>query len=126
MPAPEIAISVTTYQKPWHLRRALASIAGQQRIDGRFEVVVTDDGSTDETPEIVDRFRRGVDFPVHFTSHPHAAFQVSKSRNAGARATTAPYLLFVDGDCVLPLDHVATHLAHRRPGRAILGDCYRI
>lgn len=126
MPDLEVAISVTTYQKPWHLRRALASIAGQQGIAGRFEVVVTDDGSTDETPEIVEQFRRGVDFPVHFTTHPRAAFQVSKCRNSGARATTAPYLLFVDGDCVLPPDHVATHLAHRRPGRAILGDCYRI
>jgi GT2 family glycosyltransferase len=126
MPDFEIAISVTTYQKPWHLRRALASIAGQQGIRSKFEVVVTDDGSTDETPEIVERFRRSVDFPVHFTTHPHAAFQVSKCRNAGARATTAPYLLFVDGDCVLPPDHVATHLACRRAGRAILGDCYRI
>ena len=42
------------------------------------------------------------------------------------RATTAPYLLFVDGDCVLPPNHVAIHLAHRREGRAMLGDCYRI
>jgi GT2 family glycosyltransferase len=126
MPNLEIAISVTTYLKPWHLRRALASIAGQQDVRGKFEVVVTDDGSTDETPEIVERFRRGVDFPVHFTTHPHAAFQVSKCRNSGARATSAPYLLFVDGDCVLPPDHVATHLAHRRLGAALLGDCYRI
>ncbi|HKD35655.1 MAG TPA: glycosyltransferase, partial [Pirellulales bacterium] len=126
MPDFEVAISVTTYQKPWHLRRALASIAGQQGISGKFEVVVTDDGSTDETARLVEHFRRSVDFPVHFTTHPHAAFQVSKCRNAGARATTAPYLLFVDGDCVLPPDHVATHLERRRPGHALIGDCYRI
>jgi glycosyltransferase involved in cell wall biosynthesis len=122
----EVAICVTTYQKPWHLRRTLASILGQRGIAGRFEAVITDDGSTDETPEIVEQFRRTVDFPVAFTTHPHAAFQVSKCRNEGARATRAPYLLFVDGDCVLPPDHVATHLAQRRPGYALLGDCYRI
>lgn len=122
----EVAISVTTYQKPWHLRRTLASILGQQGIAGRYEVVITDDGSTDETPEIVEQFRRQASFPVGFTTHPHAAFQVSKCRNEGARATTAPYLLFVDGDCVLPPDHVATHLARRRPGHALIGDCYRI
>jgi glycosyltransferase involved in cell wall biosynthesis len=122
----EVAISVTTYQKPWHLRRTLASIAGQQGIDGKFEVVVTDDGSTDETAEIVEQFRRNVDFPVRFTTHPHAAFQVSKCRNAGARATAAPYLLYVDGDCVLPPNHVAIHLVHRKAGYAVLGDCYRV
>ncbi|HEV3417016.1 MAG TPA: galactosyltransferase-related protein [Pirellulales bacterium] len=126
MPDIEIAISVTTYQKPWHLRRALASIAGQRGVEGKIEVVVTDDGSTDETSQIVAQFRREVDFPVYFTTHEHAAFQVSRCRNEGAQATTAPYLLFVDGDCVLPADHVAIHLARRRPGRAMLGDCYRI
>lgn len=126
MPEIEVAISVTTYRKPWHLRRSLASIAGQRGIGGKFEVVVTDDGSTDETADVVEQFRRSVDFPVHFTTHPHAAFQVSKCRNAGARVTTAPYLLFVDGDCVLPPDHVAVHLAQRKAGYAVLGDCYRI
>ena len=53
---PEIALSLTTYQKPWHLRRALASIAGQRGVEGRMELVVTDDGSTDETPQIVEEF----------------------------------------------------------------------
>ena len=125
-PTPEIALSVTTYQKPWHLRRALASIAGQRGVEGRMELVVTDDGSTDETPEIVEQFRRRVRFPGDV--HHARAFDLPsrrRSRNDGARATTAPYLLFIDGDCVLPPDHVAIHLAQRKPGRAMLGDCHR-
>ncbi len=94
MATPEIAICVTTYQKPWHLRRVLASIAGQQGVEGKFEVAVTDDGSTDETPEIVEEFRRRVDFPVRFTTHEHTVFHPARCRNDGARATSAPYLLF--------------------------------
>lgn len=125
MAEPEIALSLTTYQKPWHLRRALASIAGQRGVEGRMELVVTDDGSTDETAEVVEEFRRRVRFPVSFTTHEHFIYHPSRSRNDGARATTAPYLLFVDGDCVLPPDHVAIHLAQRKPGCAMLGDCYR-
>ena len=126
MPDPEIAISVTTYHKPWHLRRVLASIAGQQGVTGKFEVAVTDDGSTDETPQIVEQFRRSVDFPVCFTTHEHTTFHPARCRNDGARATSAPYLLYLDGDCVLPPDHVAIHLAHRRPGYVMLGFCYRV
>ena len=125
MAEPEIALSVTTYQKPWHLRRVLASIAGQRGVEGRMELVVTDDGSTDETPDIVEQFRRRVRFPVTFTTHEHLIYHPSRSRNDGARATTAPYLLFIDGDCVLPPDHVAIHLSQRKPGRAMLGDCQR-
>jgi glycosyltransferase involved in cell wall biosynthesis len=125
MSTPEIALSVTTYQKPWHLRRVLASIAGQRGVEGRMELVVTDDGSTDETAEIVEQFRSRVGFPVMFTTHEHLAYHPAKSRNEGARATTAPYLLFIDGDCLLPPDHVAIHLAQRKPGCAMLGDCQR-
>ena len=83
MPAPEIAISVTTYQKPWHLRRVLASIAGQLGVDGKFEVAVTDDGSTDETSQIVEEFRRRGDFPVRFTTHEHTVFHPARAATTG-------------------------------------------
>jgi glycosyltransferase involved in cell wall biosynthesis len=56
MAAPEIALIVSTYEKPTHLARVLCSIGCQQEVDGLFEVVVTDDGSTDETSDVVERF----------------------------------------------------------------------
>jgi hypothetical protein len=41
-------------------------------------------------------------------------------------ASAAPYLLFTDGDCILPPDHIRWHLEFRRPGRVVVGDCYRL
>jgi GT2 family glycosyltransferase len=123
---PEIAILVSTYQRPQHLRRALLSIAMQRDVDGKMEVIVTDDGSADETPEVVRAYARSVDFPVRFTTHPHAAFQLARCRNEGVAASEAPYLLFLDGDCVLPADHVAIHLAQRRPGHVMAGHFVRL
>jgi glycosyltransferase involved in cell wall biosynthesis len=122
----EIAILVSTYQRPSHLRRALLSIGLQRNVAGRMEVVVTDDGSIDETPNVVREFAESVDFPVHFTTHPHTTFQLARSRNEGVRASTAPYLLFLDGDCLLPPDHVATHLQRRRSGTVMAGNCARL
>lgn len=91
-----------------------------------MELVVTDDGSTDETPRIVEEFARTVPFRVGFTTHPHTTFRLSHCRNEGVKASSAPYLLFLDGDCVLPRDHVRTHLAHRQPGMVMAGDCCRL
>ncbi len=126
MKQPEIALLISTYQRSAHLRRALESIALQREVDGLLEVVVTDDGSTDETAEIVAEFARRTPFRVGFTTHPHGGFQLAKCRNEGARASTAPYLLFLDGDCVLPRDHVRKHLDHRRPNTVMAGDCARL
>ncbi len=123
---PEIALSVVTYQRPTSLALVLESIAAQQGVDGKMEVVVTDDGSTDNTPQLVEAFRRQVDFPVKFTTHPHRSFQVARCRNEGAAATSAPYLLFLDGDCVLPPHHVRTHLEQREPNAVLVGDVCRL
>src|SRR3954471_7635786 len=98
MSQPEIALLMSTFERPRHLRLALESIARQSGVEGRMELVVTDDGSTDETPEIVRDFAASVNFPVEFTTHPHTTFQLARGRNEGVRASRAPYILFLDGD----------------------------
>jgi len=124
---PEIALCVVTYQRPRNLTLVLESIVAQRGVSpGQMELVVSDDGSTDQTPQLVEEFRRRVRFPVSFVTHPHLTFQAARCRNAGAAATRAPYLLFLDGDCILPPQHVATHLKHRRRGVVFSGDYGRL
>lgn len=121
---PEIAVLVSTYQRPHHLQRCLLSIACQRHIEPhQLEIVVTDDGSTDETPEVVRRFADSAPFTVRFTTHPHVTFQLARCRNEGVAASTAPYLLFLDGDCLLPPDHIYQHLLRRQPHTAQAGYC---
>jgi glycosyltransferase involved in cell wall biosynthesis len=126
MKTPEIAVLVSTFERPLHLRRSLLSIAGQRGVEGKMEVVVTDDGSRDETREVVEEFANRARFPLQFTTHPHDGFRLARCRNEGVLAATAPYLLFTDGDCLLPPDHVAAHLEFRRRGIAVAGDSYHL
>lgn len=126
MTRPDISLIVNTFQKPRHLALVLGSIALQKGVEGRFEVVVADDGSDATTVGIVSDFARQSSFPVTFTTEPHDGFRLARVRNRGAAAATGDTLLFLDGDSVLPPDHVAAHLLARKPGQAMLGDVIRL
>jgi len=63
---------------------------------------------------------------VRFTSHAHDGFRLAQCRNEGVLNSTAPYLVFLDGDCIIPPDYLRHHLARRRPRVAITGDCCRL
>ena len=120
------SLIINTFEKPRHLALVLESIAAQAGVDRRIEVIVADDGSRDETADVVAAFAASARMPVRFTSEPHAGFRLARVRNQGARLAVGDSLLFLDGDCILPRDHVAAYLARRRPGVAHLGYCARL
>jgi len=122
----DCSLIVNTFEKPRHLALVLASIAAQTGVDGRIEVIVADDGSCDETADVVAGFSATTRMPVRFATEPHAGFRLARVRNRGARLAGGDYLLFLDGDCILPRDHLATYLDRRRPGVAHLGGCARL
>jgi glycosyltransferase involved in cell wall biosynthesis len=122
----ELSLLISTYQRPWHLARALLTVALQRGVEGKFELIVTDDGSTDETSRVVEAFSRHAAFPVKFTTHENRGFRLALCRNEGVAVASAPYLLFTDADCLLPPDHLAAHLRRRRRGTVVAGDCYRL
>lgn len=122
----DLSLIVNTFQKPRHLALVLESIAAQQGFTGRFEVIVADDGSTDGTADIVASFAAAAAFPVRFTSEPHDGFRLAAVRNRGARLATGDFLLFLDGDCILPRDHLAAYVERRRRGVAHLGASARL
>jgi glycosyltransferase involved in cell wall biosynthesis len=122
----DTSILVTTFRRPRHLELVLESIAGQQGVPRDFEVVVSDDGSDDGTAELVAAFATRADFPVQFTTQPHAGFRLARVRNNAARLAHGRYLLFLDGDCVLPSHHLAAHRHRRRPGLALYLASWRL
>ncbi len=52
----ELSVILTTYERPAHLVRSLMSLAMQRDMTGKFEVIVADDGSTDESQAVVRMF----------------------------------------------------------------------
>lgn len=97
------------------LRLALASLVRQTTA---AEIVVVDDGSSDETPATIAEAARSL--PIVAVTHATARGR-SAASNAGARAASGDILLFLDGDMLAAPDwverHLAVHAALRGDGR---------
>jgi GT2 family glycosyltransferase len=113
-------VVIPTFNDASNLRRALASLAPQSLEPSAYEVLVVDDGSTDQTPAIVaaagaGRMRvRGVRLDRNRGR--------SAARNAGIHAAQAPLIVFVDSDVLVRADFLRRHLAiHRSAGRPVVG-----
>lgn len=123
---PRLAVIVSTFERPGHLRRCLQSIIAQRDVVHLIEVIVTDDGSLDGTLALVADCAGRAPFRVACTTHHHDGFRLSRCRNEGVAAATADRLLFTDGDCILPPGTLAAYLSAIQPGRIAGGDCWRL
>lgn len=102
----KLSIVIATKDRAPFLAHALASLS-EQRCAHDFEVIVADNGSTDETPRVVEEAGKRFDFAIRrvFVAQPNRAL----ARNAGVAASTGSVLLFVDDDVWLPPGFVDAH-----------------
>jgi len=88
---PEIAVIIPHYNDVPRLIRCLEALMPQ--VTGDVEVVVADNGSTESLDPVRERWPG-----VGIVTQPEKG--AGPARNAGVAATTAPWLMFVDADCV--------------------------
>ena len=113
----QIALLITTYDRPGALSLVLASVAKQSRLPD--EVIVCDDGSDYITSEIVASWSDRL--PVCHVWCPDMKFRAALTRNLGILKSAADLLVFVDGDCLLPPSFVEQHLKLAEPGYFVSG-----
>jgi Glycosyltransferases involved in cell wall biogenesis len=102
-----IAVIITTYNRPDALVAVLEGYLAQ--CDRGFELVVADDGSTDETRTAVETYRTRAWFKLSHVWHEDQGFRAAAIRNRALATTNAQYIIFTDGDCVPTPGFVAQH-----------------
>lgn len=88
-----LSVIVTVYNCDQYLQRCLESLMGQTY--GEFEIVIVDDGSTDDSAKICDAFARKRDYVK--VLHKVNGGTVS-ARKAGMEAASGEIVSFIDGD----------------------------
>ena len=90
---PMFSIIIPVYNSAKTIRECLESIVTQSFPD--FEVIIVNDGSTDETEKIVKSFSEN-DSRIKLYSFPNSG--VSETRRRGISLATGEYILQVDSD----------------------------
>jgi len=87
---PKFSIIIPTYNRAHIIGEALDSVLAQSCKD--FEIIVVDDGSTDNTPEVLQPYLDRIRYLKKLNSGPAAA------RNRGITESHGEYIAFLDSD----------------------------
>ncbi len=116
------SVLISTYNAPQWLERALWGYSCQTYSD--FEIVVADDGSTDETRELIDGMRRETGLTIQHVWHEDRGYRRQTILNRALEALDGRYVICTDGDCIPRRDFVQVHCAGAREGRFLsAGRC---
>jgi glycosyltransferase involved in cell wall biosynthesis len=117
----EISALLTTRDRAHLLPRVLGALQRQTLPPSRFEIVVVDDGSTDGTWAVLQRYADKL--PLRVLRQRHSG--LAEAKNLGVFAARSPIIIFLDDDDVadpnLITAHLAMHIAHPQTGIAVLG-----
>lgn len=100
----KVSIIMPAYNAGLYIGEAIQTVIQQTHLN--WELLIIDDGSTDETASIVRAFQ---DERIHFFSQSNAG--VSAARNKGLQNMSGTYFCFLDADDLMPEESLASRLS---------------
>jgi glycosyltransferase involved in cell wall biosynthesis len=108
---PAVSVVIATFNRVGFIGETIESVLCQKFQD--FELIVVDDGSTDNTPELV----RSFGYPIRYFRQANKG--PSAARNLGVKQARAPWISIQDSDDVCASNHLEVLYSYARTH----GDC---
>lgn len=120
----QLSVVLSTYNAAALLERTLWAYSRQDA--GGFELVVADDGSGEETRDLLERLGEQAGLDLVHVWHEDRGFRKCAILNRAIAAASGDYLVFSDGDCIPWPGFLATHAALARRGRFLSGGYFHL
>lgn len=114
------SLIITTYNRPDALEAVLRSVIAQKELPN--EVIIADDGSTESTREVIQRFQQDFPVPLIHSWQEDKGFLLAESRNRALALAQKDYVVIIDGDMVLHPDFIADHKKAAKKGLFVQGS----
>src|SRR3989338_2985725 len=117
----DIAVVIPSHNRAKLLKRTLELFNEQSYPAERYEVIVVDDGSTDESQEALGAMQKKAGYNLKYASQEHKG--PAAARNRGIKEAEAQFILFTGDDIFPSGDLIARHMSllSENPHCAILG-----
>ncbi len=116
----DCSLLVATYNWPQALGLCLQSIRKQSVLPN--EVIIADDGSKDETRQLIDEIKKTFPVKILHIWQPDEGFQLAKIRNKAFAVASNSYIIQIDGDLILHPHFVKDHLSLAKKQHFITGS----
>lgn len=110
---PIVSVVIAVHNDAEYVQRAIRSALNQT--ESRIEVICVDDGSTDQTPQLIEAMLMDQRLKLIRMRGNHSAYQ---ARRRGVGAATAPHVMFLDGDDELVPSAVEAAITRMRASSA--------
>ena len=107
-----VSLIITTYNQKERLALVLDSVKCLNSLPN--EVLVADDGSTNDTKEMIKTYKTDFPCPLKHIWHEDKGFRLSHIRNLAVKAAKSEYIIIIDGDMILAPDFISDHLSYAR------------
>ncbi|WP_426319141.1 glycosyltransferase family 2 protein [Pseudoduganella sp. R-43] len=118
--ASTISLIITTYNRPDALTAVVEACFAQD--DQDFEIIIADDGSTNNTRGTVAALQARSPVPLKHVWQEDIGFRAARARNLGILAAQGEYIVFIDGDCVPQKNFISSHRRLARRGHVVTGS----
>ena len=101
------SVIVPTYNRADEIIELLDSLETQTISQNDFEVIVVDDGSTDDTENIISNYISNQKINISFIKQDHKG--PGEARNLGMQKAQGKYYLFIDSDCIADKEWLSSY-----------------
>ncbi len=116
----KLSLIIPTYNRKNLLEMTLQSLLTQTFPSSQYEVIICDDGSTDDTFSMIKNYVNQLN--IQYTFHKNEGFRAAYTRNCGINIAKGEILIFIDSGMILDKNFVQKHFEiHHTSSEAILG-----